>query len=301
MKLNFLFFIFVFFFVVTSCVTELPFDEQSTTIPVVNCVLTNDSIQKLSLTQSVKISAAYVFKEIKSAVITLSMGDSMVGSFVRLGTDNWQLKYTPQPGMQYQLKVVLADGRILTASTVMPKRTSIYQKKELDKYPSKNFVQYTSELPCWVVILRTDSMLLPKSRPTKKDAAKDNIGTDHPLADRFNQQGSLMGFIPTADTPQFLFYIRIQSDSTAVVNGLPFKLQTNYGYHTFICFRTSSEEYDKYMKTSMQKIMMRLDDSDPIIWFDESKVFSNINNGTGIFAAYSDQFFNYNDDNSYFL
>ena len=41
---------------------------------------------------------------------------------------------------------------------------------------------------------------------------------------------------------------------------------------------------------------MRLDDSDPIIWFDETEVFSNINNGVGIFAAYSDRFYNYNDD-----
>ena len=84
------------------------------------------------------------------------------------------------------------------------------------------------------------------------------------------------------------------------MDAIPFKLQASFGFHTCICFRTASAEYDKYIKTSMQKILMRSDETDPGIWFDETKVFSNIDNGTGIFAAYYNQYFNYNDDDSYF-
>jgi len=174
----------------------------------------------------------------------------------------------------------------------------IHQTIAIDKYPSKNFIQYTAGFPCWITVLTSDSLLLPTSRPKIKDIARDEIGTNHPFADRFNQYGNLLEFIPSADTPKFNYYIRIKPD--LMNDSIPFKLQTNYGFHTFICFRTASIEYDNYLKTSLQKITMRLDDTDPIIWFDESKVFSNITNGTGIFAAYSDQFFNYNDDNSYF-
>jgi len=282
----------------SSCVTNLPINELNYSVPVVNCVLTNDSIQRLSLTQSVKVNASYIFKEIKDAAITLSIHDSIVGSFTRLGYDNWQLKYTPQSGKIYCLKVALTNGKVLTATTVMPKRNLIHQTIAIDKYPSKNFIQYTAGFPCWITVLTSDSLLLPTSRPKIKDIARDEIGTNHPFADRFNQYGNLLEFIPSADTPKFNYYIRIKPD--LMNDSIPFKLQTNYGFHTFICFRTASIEYDNYLKTSLQKITMRLDDTDPIIWFDESKVFSNITNGTGIFAAYSDQFFNYNDDNTYF-
>ena len=104
-----------------SCVSDLPFDNQAKSIPVVNCLLTgNDSIQRLSLTQSIKTGEKLRFKEITDATVTLSIGDSMIGRFIRNSYDNWQLKYIPLEGKTYNLKVILSDGKVLTATTTMP-------------------------------------------------------------------------------------------------------------------------------------------------------------------------------------
>lgn len=292
-----LYFLFVIF-TISSCVTDIDYAEQSTSIPVVNCLLTNDTVQRLSITRSVKMNDSYIFKEIKEATISLYQDEIKVGNFIRISYDNWQLKYTPLSGKTYHIKVILPDGQILSATTVMPARVQIKQNKSIDKFPSKNFIQNSFGSPCWITILNSDSILKPYSHPTIKDWGSTAIGTNHPFVDRFNQNGNLLGFLPTSDTPEFEYYIRIKSDS--IMDAIPFKLQASFGFHTCICFRTASAEYDKYIKTSMQKILMRSDETDPGTWFDESKVFSNISNGTGIFAAYYNQYFNYNDDDSYF-
>lgn len=292
--LNFLFVIFT----ISSCVTDFDYTDQTNSIPVLNCLLTNDTVQRLSITRSVKMNDSYIFKEIKEATISLYQDEIKVGNFTRISYDNWQLKYTPLTGKIYHIKVVLPDGQILTATTVMPTRVNIQQNKTIDKFPSKNFIQKSFGSPCWITVVNSDSILKPYSRPTTKDWASTVIGTDHFSADQFNQNGNLLDFLPTSDTPAFDYYIRIKPDS--VIDTIFFKLQASFGFHTCICFRTASAEYDKYIKTSMQKILMRSDETDPGTWFDESKVFSNISNGTGIFAAYYEQIFRYNDDDMYF-
>ena len=58
-----LYFLFVIF-TISSCVTDIDYTNQSTSIPVVNCLLTNDTVQRLSITRSVKMNDSYIFKEI---------------------------------------------------------------------------------------------------------------------------------------------------------------------------------------------------------------------------------------------
>ncbi|MFV0391686.1 MAG: DUF4249 family protein [Paludibacteraceae bacterium] len=281
-------------FVFSSCVTDINYAEQSTSIPVLNCVLTNDTVQRLSLTRSVRMNDSYFFKEIKDAKIILYQDDVEIGTFMRVGYDNWQLAHTPQSGKTYRIKATLSEGQVLSAETVMPKRLQLQLNQSVDKSFSKNFIQKSFGSPCWITIITSDSIIKPASRPTAKDRGEENIGTDHPLADYFNQQGNMSETISQANTPRFEYYIRLKADS--ISGAVPFKLQARFVDHVYVCFRTASAEYDRYLKTSMQKIIMRLDTSDPGIWFDETVVYSNVNNGTGIFAAYNDLYFRYNGD-----
>jgi len=283
--------------VFVSCVTDMPVDISDNNLPVVNYIMKNDSIQTLNLTRSVKVNDYYIFHEIKDAFISLYKENTLIGNFTKDGYSNWTLKYQPEAGSFYMLKIVTSEGEELTATTTMPELLAISQQSDIDTYPSKNFIQTSAGSPCWTFIITSDRMLFEKSRPNDNDNFKEEIGTNHPLADQFNVQGNLLSFLPTADTPDFLFYIRIKKDSTLnKTNAVSFKLQTNYSIHTFVCFSTCSAEYDNYLKTSFQKILMRLDPSDPLIWFDETKVYSNVSNGVGIFGACSNQFFNYNDN-----
>lgn len=282
----------------TSCVTDLPIDESGAGIPVVNCVLKNDTAQTLSLSRTVNISSTYSFKEISNAEIELYDGDSLVGNFEKTSYNHWELKYTPVVNDTYRLVVkLLDDSTILTATTTMPARNYIIKNEDADVYPSKNFYQFSADLPCWAFVIKSEKLLIDSSTPESDDYLQDEIGTDHPLVDQFNmEQSSLTDFLPSADTPAYFAYIRIKSDTTQnyKLNGIEFKIQTNYTYHNLIGFRTCSVEYDKYLKTSFQKVLMRFDPEDPGIWFDKTEVYSNVSNGVGIFGAYNEKFYNYN-------
>ena len=48
------------------------------------------------------------------------------------------------------------------------------------------------------------------------------------------------------------------------------------------------------MKSSFEKMQFNKED-DFTTWFDEMRIFSNIENGIGIFAAYSDKYFTRNE------
>jgi hypothetical protein len=274
--------------VFSGCVSDFMVDGTGESQPVVNCLLTNDSIQTLTLTQSVSVGDGYVYKEIPEAKISLSVGDSLVGTFSKVGYSAWKLSMTPSSDEQYTLTVVLSDSTVLTATTTMPSTTVFRRVESADVYPARSFSQDEALLPVWIFIINSDRLLLEGDLPAHDDQMNEMIGTDHPLADRFNQWGEFSSLLPEAQMPPYNYYVRISSDSLSTER-LSFQLETTYTDHAFVFFRTASSEYDRYLKTSLQKISIYSDETDPVRWFDESAVFSNINHGVGIFAAYSDQ------------
>jgi len=275
-----------------SCVQEFPLEIHDTEIPVVNCILTNDAVQTLSLTWSVKITDGYAFKEIKEARVTLFADSEHIGEFERTGYGNWQLRYQPVAGTNYRLSVQLPDGKELTATTTMPERNRFIADATNNHYPSKYFRQQTADNPCWIFVLSEQSLAdnLMHPVPSSKATLMSDIGTDHPLIDRFNEHGNLLDLVPQSTTPAYAFYLRIQQSSLSDGEEIPFCLQTLYGDYAYIFFRTASREYDQYLKSSLLKMFMYRSEDDPIQWFDESKVYSNITNGTGIFAACNDSY-----------
>jgi len=285
----------------SACVQEIPFDVKDTEIPVVNCILTNDTIQTLSLTRSVKITDGYAFKEIREANITLWAENEPIGAFEWKSYGNWQLRYQPKTGVNYQLQVQLPDGQELTATTTMPEPNRFVADKEQNRYPSKYFRQLTAENPCWVFVLSEQNIAANLMHPVLSSKAKlcVDIGTDHSLVDRFNEEVSLFDYVSQATTPAYAYYVRIQPSPLGEGEEIPFCLQTIFGDYAFVFFRTASKEYDQYLKSSLQKLFVYQSENDPIQWFDENRVYSNIIHGTGIFAAYRDDYFYFSDDYMY--
>lgn len=282
-----------------SCVKEININLDDQSKYVLNCILKNDTLQTLSLTRTTSIDGNYIYREVSDAQVSLWLNEQLAGSFEKVGYDKWQLKHTPTAGGTYRIEANISDGSTLTASTTMPHKLDIIPKSNDDKYPSRFFTQLSFELPFWIMILSAENFILPNTKPEDLSSLKVHLGTDHPKADRFNLDGNLLSIIPQADTPAYLFYIRIASfPGNEAENPISFSLQTNFGNNSIINFRTASLEYDNYLKSSFQKILMRKDESDPLIWFDETRVYSNINNGVGIFASYTDNYFIYNTDDS---
>jgi len=294
-KITFLLLLLGYFFF-CSCVKELPFNAEEAEIPVINCLLTNDSIQELSLTQSVKITDPLYIKEIRDAEISLWTDGEIVGYFERKGYGYWQLNYTPVEGNEYELLVKLPDGQELKASTTMPVANLFEPLIDEDRYPTRNFRQLTTDFPCWIYILRDTDLAqdLMHPVPSTKALLANNLGTDHPLIDPFNKHESMSDIEMDVTMPFYDYYLRIQSLPDSVHEIIPFGIQAGYSYYSYIFFRTVSDEYDRYLKSSIQKMNIYQDKDDPVHMFDESRVYSNIQNGTGIFGAYSEHLTYYN-------
>ncbi|GHT54643.1 hypothetical protein FACS189446_4750 [Bacteroidia bacterium] len=235
---------------------------------------------------------------IKEAEITLSADGEKVGSFERKAYNRWELKYSAEPGIRYSILVKLPDGGELSASTFMPEKNIIGAGIEADKYPVRNFLQFTDGYPCWVFVLSMTRQPADLINPIPSASALLALllGTDHPLVDRFNEDGNMHDLVPQATVPAYSYYVRVKPESVISEAGIPFCLQTSFGLSDFVYFRTASEEYDKYMKTSLQKMFVYRDEDDPGQWFDERGIYSNITGGLGIFAAYNDQIFYYYGD-----
>lgn len=277
-----------------SCVKELPVSIEEAEHTVVNCLLTNDTIQRLSLTKSAKIGGSYLFREVRDAKITLSAGDSAIGTFERKGYDNWQLRYTPSIETNYTLTVQLSDGQVLWATTSMPTPDWIIDVRAKNAYPSKFFEQYQADHANWIYVLGCGSSLPDNiTRPSGSEKLHILIGTDYPAIDRFNEEGDMTDLVQEATTPAYRYYLRIPPVSDTLKNAIPFCVQTNYEEYSFIVVRTASSEYDQYLKTSLQKMFVYISEDDPSIGFDEGRIYSNIQNGIGIFAACYDRYFFY--------
>jgi len=281
-----------------SCVKELPFDTKESVVPVVNCLLTNDSVQQLTLTQSVKINEPYYFNEIKDAEISLSTDSELVGYFERKSYGTWQLNYTPVEGTKYQLLVKLPDGRELKATATMPAANRFYPLINKDRYPTRKFAQLTADFPCWIYILQDDDLAqdLMHPSPGSRAVLNNELGTNHPWIDNFNRHNNMSNIEFDVTMPIYDYYLRIQSFSDTAPEGVSFGIQANYGYYSYIYFRTVSEEYDRYLKSSIRKMNNYRDENDPVQMFDETRVYSNIENGAGIFGAYNEHltYYNYN-------
>lgn len=272
-----------------SCVEDLVIHTEETDKVVVNCLLKNDSTQTLTLSRCSTIGGTLSVQEVKDVVPVLYRNDSEVGRFERKSYGLWELKHTPISGSSYRLEVHFSDGRILKATTRMPANVGILVDsvgQDKDKY----FTQLTANNPCWIFTLgqniyqRTDSIYL---YPDQSFYLSEGVASDHPLADSFNQDLGLFEWNEQVTDPGYTRYLRLKPGDSEQLLPIPFRLQS---YFNFVFFRTASPEYDQYLKTSLQRMIVCSDEDDPGIWFDEGVVFSNIENGVGIFGAYSDSY-----------
>ncbi len=279
----------IFSIIIVSCIKTLDIRPSYNDKVVINCILTNDSIQRLSITKSVYISDSYVFKEIRDVNINLYENGIIIGKFERRGYDDWQLKFSPVTGAEYSLEAILNDGSVITASTKMPGRSQINPVSGSATGISRYFRQYSSTNPIWIYVLSTNQN--PVYKPSSEDILLKKIGTNHIHADLFSKIGSLSVYVNGGDTPAFEKYIRINDYLLEPDAYTDFCIQASYSNNGFIVIRTASSEYDKYLKSSIEKLMISESDIDPAQWFDEEPIFSNIVNGVGIFGAYYEQFY----------
>ncbi len=271
-----------------SCSEEVNFDPYHQQKVVVNCILTPGYTQKLTLTYNNHLKDFY-FEKITDATVSLYAGDELIGNFEPSDYGDWEMTYTPVSGQHYKLKVEIPDMPTIEGSTTMPFNVPVIKDKEGNEtFVRKFFIQDMYEAPYWVFVMNKRD---EKDAISSKDRLMNSLGTNHEACDRFNLSGAGMSTLigQDAKTQEQLIYLRIMPNGNEVYN-FCVEAQVN---DSWFYFRAASEEYDRYLKTSFQKMLVYQAFDDPSQWFDESTVYSNVNNGLGIFGAYSDVIMKY--------
>lgn len=284
--------IILFVSILFSCTEGIPLDTKTSGKIVVNCLLTTDSIQELTLTYSNSLDRGIYNTNVDSAIVTLYNEDKQIGQFLKTSSRIWELNFTPVLGDSYSLQITIPGENIITASTTMPLSSEISFVSKSGYV--RSFKQKKQFFNQWIFCLNIveDSAFFRNPLDTPKISSSDKlieqIATDHFNTDRFNQEGTLSDLIgDAASLPAYEYYIRVFNNTTEVM----FSIEAPFYPCYFVVFRNSSYDYDQYMKTSLQKMFLYCDEDDPVQWFDENEVYSNISNGVGIFGAYTDQVF----------
>ena len=99
--------------VLSGCVEEIDSRHFNQRQVVVNCILTSDSVQHLSLTYSNELHNT-IYDEVEDATALLYEDGYLVGTFKKSAYAEWVLKYRPKFGRNYRLEVKV-DGKELSA------------------------------------------------------------------------------------------------------------------------------------------------------------------------------------------
>ncbi len=271
----------------SSCVEEVSLDNETEKKIVVNCMLQMKPVQKLKLSYSNPLGKFY-YEEVTEAKVSLFADGVIVGNFKKAGFNEWEIDFEPKVGQLYQLQVEVAGEPLITATTQMPEQLTIKEKREGDLDIRKHFEQQKAECPYWMFVITHNKDIITTPVVSQDDKLAENIGTNHPYSDHFNisEEGMKPIVGAEASTQAYLAYIRIDTPPDIDDSPISFYVEGRLN-KSMVFFRSSSEEYDRYMKTSIQKMMSYEVEDDPAQWFDENSIYSNIENGIGIFAAFS--------------
>lgn len=269
-----------------GCIEAVDISPEPGKKIVVNCLLDNSEVQTLHLTYVSSFEDTY-YKEVEVASISLFEEGVEVGVFTKEDFSAWQLKYRPKPGKKYEIRVEIPGEPTISASTSFPFEPPIVANRGKDVDGRRYFEKKSGTPIFWIFALKnpkTNHRQLPIIESHYKLIAE--IGTDYKSVDPFNKR-------PPSDSPDATTNLQL-----GYLRMLPNKRVNQFYvekwlYHCVVVFRAVSDEYDQYLKSSVSKMLVYNSFNDPTQWLDESEIYSNINNGVGVFGAYNDRIFAY--------
>ena len=306
----------------TQCTqdTDLAFPNTPDQL-VLNGILHPDSVVRVHLTKSLPVDDSNsAFPVVEGATVTLYENDIFV-DFLVFNTDSYVIDYYPVAGRCYTVKVQADGYPTVTASDVVPQAVSAvacYKQQDWYVYNSMA-VQITiddkkeEENRYWLSLLidqyeRIDSDLWDECRRSNSfDECprydSSTVITTRPsymvsysvLPDIFN---SIVDNT-SGGVREYQDYIRIGDES---INGTTFSLELTAGdpLYTYqemleldsnqslsIHLINASQAYDQYLKSSLIYYYNNEFFDEPNPFAEPVKIYSNVENGTGIFAAYN--------------
>lgn len=276
---------------VCGCVSEVDMEVPFEPKVVVNCLLSSSPVQSLTLTYSRDIKTSDYYRSVDNADVALFEGDRLVGKFHKVSYDKWELSFTPSPNKNYRLEVDIQGFPPIRATTTFPVAAFIIRKLSMDNATDamRYFEKVRANAPFWVYAFSKSNDTV--MNPVKIDPSFrlfGEIGTDYPGVDAFNQSVDFNSDMIDRKTKEHFFYLRMLPDSSVRYFGLELPI------FPLVVFRSVSHDYDMYLKSGVSKMLTHSAFDDNFRSFDEQPIYTNIENGLGIFGAYVDTMIDYN-------
>ena len=278
-----------------SCTKEIDIRPQTEVQVVASCILANTDVQHLKLSYSKEMGRGHYFDEVEQATATLYEEGIAVGVFTKVGDGDWELHFRPTPERHYRLEVEVPQRPTLRATTTMPSPVAVRRKRGLRSPTTRTFIQRQLSEPYWILCLRSSLKELPANPqrlPTleqdpKVDLFKE-IATDHRRVDQFNGVGELSKWDSQHEQAALYHYYTRIVPPRGGEQGLPYEFVVQHAPvpASFVVFRAASAEYDRYLRSVIEKMLFYESEGDPSAWFEQTVVYSNIEHGLGIFGAY---------------
>ena len=271
----------VIFFIVlifSSCVeeVELNFDHEPKLC--LNCILNPDSLIKASVTLSHSLDNSAQFESVNNANIKLYENDILKGELTFISSGLYLLKQKPESGKDYKIIVEAQGYETLEAFTKVPEKPIISYSKDTTKilenvnWPLIDLnVQIIDKLGAdlywiyqtWIV------------NGVKYGGSSQAINA--PFVDPFNR------IIDTEEKYGFRFFLQVRMtdegyDGQKLTFTIPDIVEKERTQH----FLNADEHYDKYIKTT---IIKRMNETDELPFYEPIQIYSNIENGNGIFGS----------------
>ncbi|WP_372935502.1 DUF4249 domain-containing protein [Mariniphaga sediminis] len=266
-----------------SCEEDVSFDFEHEPRLCLNCILNPDSaVITASLSLSKMLDTINEIKTVNDAEILLYEEENLLGRFSHAGNGKFKLNKVPVSGKTYRITVDSEEYGKISASTIVPNKPEITWSKDTVGYDQYNSLRYNLNVQIHDKQGKNNYWLFSTgiSRGIKGGGG-GGVVLNAPFADTFNRRYEIeekYGFI-------HYYQIRLSDegyDGQILDFIIPDLVPTNQYRAKHIL--NASEHYDKYIKTS---ILFKLNEESDLPFNEPVQIYSNIENGFGIFGACS--------------
>jgi len=247
-----------------------------------NCILNPDSIIHGSLTLSQSISENKPLKKINDAIIEINKDGQIVDTMHNTGNGIYHLNIKPSSGSLYKIRIILKEFPVLTASTTIPGKPVVtFQKGDPELQIINEYYSYSTYRTTYTIHDKPETnrywqyKLILTNGIWRFGGGYYDI--DSPIFDDFNKVTDATdkyGF-------HYEYYLRVKD--TGFDGQLLTYSQTSFlTDQEIIYFLDTDEHYDKYLKSTIKQ---RMNDGDNLLFNEPIQIYSNIENGLGIFGS----------------
>ncbi len=281
------FFVFLLFWFLSSCITNVDFTltdrEQEVTL---NCILRPDNDTVIAFISSTKqVLSTVDFEPVENAQVTLYEEAKLAGHFQKSDSSAYILPYRVQPGKKYKIEVISGKNHIEAECNIPNNIKAQITALKFVSYRYDYVASFRDDISednyYWITI-RGYRQYNGKPSLEKAQALYSNYS----YADDFNR------LIETCDEYIYEYedYIRIYdknlpNDSIKLQFISSEFLLDNGPQEVFVL--AVDYHLDKYMKSSLLMEVNDLYAEDVPIVYSPQPVYSNIHGGTGIFGSYT--------------